>query len=109
MTPKSIFHPTMNTHLNEGCEYRERLGPDADPPTLLAYLSTRYRHSSSAEWATRIASGHVLIDDLPAHADSILREGCTLVWQRPSWIEPDAPKSFSVLYEDDDVIAVNKP
>lgn len=51
----------------------------------------------------------MLIDDLPATADSVLRAGCTLVWQRPPWIEPDAPKSFSVLYEDDDLIAVNKP
>ncbi len=109
MTSKSIRHPTTHTHLNEGCEYRERLGPDADSRTLLAYLSTRYRHSSSAEWATRIASGHVLIDDLPAHTDSVLRAGCALVWRRPPWIEPDAPKSFSVLHEDDDVIAVNKP
>ena len=48
--------------LNQGCEYREQLGPDADARTLLAYLSQRYRHSSPAEWATRIASGHVLID-----------------------------------------------
>jgi 23S rRNA pseudouridine1911/1915/1917 synthase len=109
MTSKSILHPATNTHLNEGCEYRERLGPSADSLTLLAYLSKRYRHSSSAEWATRIASGQVLIDGLPAHADSILRAGCALAWQRPPWIEPDAPRSFSVLYEDDDVIAVNKP
>jgi 23S rRNA pseudouridine1911/1915/1917 synthase len=106
---KSILHPATNTRLNDGCEYRERLGPDADSRTLLAYLSKRYRHSSSAEWATRIASGRVLIDDLPAHIDSILQAGCELAWQRPPWIEPDAPRSFSVLYEDDDVIAVNKP
>jgi len=32
-----------------------------------------------------------------------------LVWQRPPWIEPDAPRSFSILYEDDDVLAVAKP
>ena len=51
----------------------------------------------------------MLIDDLPAHADSVLRAGCALVWQRPPWIEPDAPKSFTVLYEDEDLIAVNKP
>ena len=109
MTSKSTHHPATNTHLNQGCEYREQLGPNADSRTLLAYLSHRYRHSSPAEWATRIASGHVLIDELPAHAESVLRTGCELVWQRPPWIEPDAPKSFSVLYEDDDLIAVNKP
>jgi 23S rRNA pseudouridine1911/1915/1917 synthase len=109
MTSNSTLLPAANTHLNDGCEYCERLGPDADGRTLLYYLSRRYRHSSSAEWATRIAAGHVLIDDRPAHTDSVLRAGGALVWQRPPWIEPDAPKSFSVLYEDDDVIAVNKP
>ncbi len=99
----------MSERFNQGCEYRERLGPDAHSRTLLAYLSHRYRHSSPTEWEARIASGHVLIDGLPAHAESVLRAGCQVVWQRPPWIEPDAPKSFSVLYEDDDLIAVNKP
>jgi 23S rRNA pseudouridine1911/1915/1917 synthase len=109
MTSKSILLPAESTLPNEGCEYREQLGPDADSLTLLDYLCTRYRHSSKEEWATRIASGHVLIDGLPAHADSIQHSGSMLLWQRPPWIEPDAPKSFSVLYEDDDLIAVNKP
>ena len=104
-----MLQPVTNTHPNEGCSYRGQLGMDADGCTLLAYLSRRYGHSSSAEWATRIASGHVLIDGLPAHADSVLRRGSALVWQRPPWIEPDAPKSFDLLYEDDDLLAVNKP
>jgi 23S rRNA pseudouridine1911/1915/1917 synthase len=99
----------MNKQLNEGCEYYERLGPDADGRMILDYLSHRYAHSSSAEWAARIASGHVLIDDLPAHVDIVLRRGCEMVWQRPPWIEPDAPKSFDLLYEDKDLLAVNKP
>jgi 23S rRNA pseudouridine1911/1915/1917 synthase len=99
----------MNTHFNEGCQYHEQLGLDADGQTLLDYLSRHYEHSSSEEWATRIASGHVLVDGLTAHADSVLRRGCSLMWHRPPWIEPDAPRSFSVLYEDDDLIAVNKP
>ncbi len=99
----------MNIHLNDGCEYHERLGLDADGRTLLYYLSRRYGHSSSEEWATRITSSHVLVDGLPANADSVLRRGCSLVWHRPPWIEPEAPRSFSILYEDDDLIAVNKP
>ena len=95
--------------LNEGCEYRERVGPEADNHTLLAYLSVRYRHSSSAQWAENIASGRVQIDAQPAHAETILRRGCEVSWQRPPWIEPDAPRSFTVLYEDDDLLAVGKP
>ena len=99
----------MSERLNEGYEYCERLGPDADARTLLAYLTRRYPHSSRTEWAGRIASDHVLIDGRPAHAESVLRRGCELVWQRPPWIEPDAPRTFSVLYEDNDLLAVAKP
>jgi 23S rRNA pseudouridine1911/1915/1917 synthase len=99
----------MNTILNSGCEYREQLGPDADGLTLLAYLSRRYIHSTPEEWASRIATGHLRIDSRPAHTETILRKGSNLVWHRPPWIEPDAPRKFSVLYEDDDILAVAKP
>ena len=40
MTATSSRLPSMGTRLNEGCEYRERLGPDAEAQTLLAYLSS---------------------------------------------------------------------
>jgi 23S rRNA pseudouridine1911/1915/1917 synthase len=99
----------MNTLFNEGCEYRELLGPDADAKMLLAYLSQRYDHSSSTEWTERIAAGLVLIDSQPVYANTLLKSGSELVWQRPPWVEPDAPRSFTVLYEDDDVLAVAKP
>jgi 23S rRNA pseudouridine1911/1915/1917 synthase len=99
----------MSDRLNEGYVYREKLGPDADTRTLLAYLSRSYPHSSQMEWAARIASGHVLIDGRPAGSERVLRRGCELVWQRPPWIEPDAPLTFSVLYEDNDLLAVAKP
>jgi len=95
--------------MNEGHAYHERLGEPANGLTLLQYLSKRYMHSSPDEWAARIASGHVHVDGLPAHADSVLRAGSEMLWQRPPWIEPDAPLSFDVLYEDDDLLAVNKP
>jgi 23S rRNA pseudouridine1911/1915/1917 synthase len=95
--------------INEGCAYHEQLDANSDGLTLLAYLSRHYRHSTTEEWAERIASGLVLIDSKPAHSETILRSGCELVWQRPPWIEPDAPRSFSILYEDEDLLAVAKP
>jgi 23S rRNA pseudouridine1911/1915/1917 synthase len=95
--------------MNNGCEYRELLGPDTDGRMLLDYLSMRYSHSSRGEWEARIVSGLVLIDSKPTHADTILRSGSELVWQRPPWLEPDAPRSFDLLYEDEDLIAIAKP
>ncbi len=100
---------TSNAVLNEGCEYREQLGETVDGQLLLMYLTRRYHHSSAEEWATRITAGRVRIDGNPAQPDSVLRHGSELVWHRPPWIEPDAPRSFSVLYEDDDLLAVAKP
>ncbi len=108
-TLETTILPATGINLNKGCEYREQLGPDADAQTLLGYLSQRYCHSSPAEWAARIESGYVLIDARRAHSKTVLRRGCELVWQRPPWIEPDAPKSFTVLYEDEDLLAVAKP
>jgi 23S rRNA pseudouridine1911/1915/1917 synthase len=99
----------MLSLLNEGCEYREQLGHDADGQTLLIYLSQHYNHSSSKDWSDRIASGLVLINSKPAHPETILRSGSELVWHRPPWVEPDAPRLFTVIYEDDDLLAVAKP
>jgi len=95
--------------LNQGYEYRERLERDAEGLTVLAYLSRRHRHSSATEWTARIAAGQVLIDSRAVHPGSVLRRGTTLVWRRPPWVEPDAPKSFAILYEDQDLLAVAKP
>lgn len=94
---------------NAGYTYHERLGPEIETLSLLTYLSCRHPHSTSAQWAARIAAGEVLIDGHPAQADSLLRRGSELVWQRPPWVEPAAPTNFDVLYEDADLLAVAKP
>lgn len=107
--PPSLSAANRPMILNDGCTYRERLGPEAHGQTVLAYLSQRYRHSSAAEWAARIEAGHVLIDAQPVSCAKLLQRGCELTWQRPPWREPEAPTSFTVLYEDADLIAVAKP
>lgn len=94
---------------NQGCTYRERLDARADGESVLDYLSRRYRHSSPEQWTERIAAGQVLVDGSAAQADTPLRVGSELIWQRPPWVEPEAPCTFSVLYEDDDLLAVAKP
>lgn len=99
----------IEPRLNNGCEYREQIGPDAAGQTVLEYLSQRYQHSSTTEWLDRIAAGHVLVDRKQAATGDRLRAGSDLVWRRPPWVEPEAPIGFSVLYEDQDVLAVAKP
>jgi 23S rRNA pseudouridine1911/1915/1917 synthase len=99
----------LNTTTNKGFEYRLQLGKDAEGRSLITYLSEQFTHSTENEWKLRIASGLVFVNDLPATPETILRTGSSLIWRRPPWIEPEAPETFSVLHEDDDLIAVDKP
>lgn len=94
---------------NDGFDYRERLGADAEGCGLLDYLAGRWRHSSAAEWEARLARGAVLLDDAPAGPGTVVRRGQTLRWRRPPWEEPAAPTDFDVLLEDRDLLAVSKP
>ena len=95
--------------LNEGFEYRERVGTGVSGLSVVSYLAGRYLHSTPAAWRERIASGQVLLDGAPALPETLLRAGQVLIWRRPPWQEPAAPLSYAVLFRDDHLLAVLKP
>lgn len=105
---QSIPKPATGSQ-NRGCNYHEIVGPAAGGQQLLTYLCQRYQHSTPDEWTANINSGRVLLDGQPARVDHILKRGEEVVWQRPPWIEPDAPCHIERLYEDADLLAVAKP
>ena len=57
----------------------------------------------------RLRRGEVELDGATAHAEAVLRPGQSLVWHRPPWAEPDVPLHFEVIYEDEAILAVDKP
>ena len=97
--------------LNRGHEYREQIGPRTEGSGLADHLTRRYPHTSSGEWHERIAAGLVLLDGARTEPHVRLRAGQVLIWKRPAWNEPELPESpsLAVLYEDDDLVAVDKP
>lgn len=99
----------MAARRNDGCEYRERIATKDAAQTVLTYLCQRYRHSTRAEWTARIHAGHIRIDNRVTQVGSVLRPGSELLWRRPPWVEPEADCDFTVLYEDADLLIVNKP
>jgi len=94
---------------NSGYAYRETVGPTSRGHTVLAHLAERYTHSSEAVWRARLARGEVVLDGRAARGDEPLQAGQTLVWNRPPWVEPDAPLCFALLHLDADLLAVAKP
>lgn len=95
--------------LNNGWEYRERLGAGVEGRTVLGYLAARYRHSDEATWRARIEAGEVSVDERPASVEQRLRPGQLLCWRRPPWDEPEVPLFFEFVYEDEDLLVVSKP
>jgi 23S rRNA pseudouridine1911/1915/1917 synthase len=95
--------------LNQGFEYRKRLGADAAGLRMIDYLTRCYSGFTQDEWLGRIESGCILLDGSPSNRDTILRPGRVLSWMRPPWKEPDAPTSFAILYRDEHMLGVAKP
>jgi len=95
--------------VNSGFAYRDRIGPAEEGETVLAYLARRYRHSGEGEWRERVAAGEVTVDEARAGADTVLRRGQEIVWNRRPWEEPAVPLAFAVLYRDESLLAVAKP
>lgn len=95
--------------LNHGWSYREQVGPDATGLTVLAYLTATRSHSTEAQWAARLHRGEVEIEGTRVGSDAVLNAGQTVVWHRPPWHEADVPTSFTVIHEDEAILAVNKP
>ena len=94
---------------NQGWTYQEVVKAKDRGKTLLEYYTSHYRHSNRTEWQTRIESGLVLINDAPADGKTILQGGESLTYHRPPWIEPSVPLNFDVLYQDRDLLVINKP
>lgn len=95
--------------MNNGAVYREIVGAHGHGTAVLAYLVATYCHSDEDTWRARIASGELSLDGTVATAATRLCAGQALCWSRPPWQEPDAPLDVTVLFEDDDVLAVHKP
>jgi 23S rRNA pseudouridine1911/1915/1917 synthase len=95
--------------VNQGFEYRARLGADAAGLSVLDHLARRYPHASRDEWMRRLESGRVLIDGRPVAAHTILKSGQVLAWLRPPWEEPCVPAAFAILYRGPGLLAVAKP
>lgn len=95
--------------LNHGFEYKKRLKADAAGLRMIDYLTRYYSAFTQEEWMSRIESDRVLVNGIPSNQNTILQPGRILSWMRPPWEEPEAPRSFAILYRDEHLLGVAKP
>lgn len=95
--------------LNRGYACTTIIGRAHHGQTLLTHLASLYPHSTVASWQEKLDLGEVTLNGVVANGSELLVAGQTLIWNRPPWREPDAPRHFEVLWEDPHLLAVNKP
>lgn len=103
-----IYNPRRVT-LNSGWTYRQQVGPEGAGLTVLEFLTATRLHSTSEEWAQRLERGEVEIEGRRATANCILHPGQIISWHRPPWDETVVPTNYRIIYEDESIVAVDKP
>jgi 23S rRNA pseudouridine1911/1915/1917 synthase len=95
--------------LNRGYAYTTTITTQFHGQTLLSHLASLYPHSTAQAWQRNLNNREVTLNGVTATGSELLTTGQTLIWNRPPWIEPDAPRHFNVLFDDPYLLAVNKP
>src|SRR5205809_2117656 len=123
---KPLWPPRRRCHslhsnymLNRGYACTTIISSKYHGQTLLSHLANLYPHSTPQAWQQKLNNGEVTLNGVTATGNESLTLGQTLVWNRPPWVEPawvepawldpDFPRHFEVLFEDDNLLAVNKP
>lgn len=76
---------------------------------LLDFITSRFTYRSREEWRQELDAGRFLLNGERAASLSLLAAGDRLVYLMPMLQEPPVDQSFVVLYEDEDLLVVDKP
>ncbi|MCP4451532.1 MAG: RluA family pseudouridine synthase [Planctomycetes bacterium] len=76
---------------------------------LDAWLSGRFTYHALDEWVTLIQTKRLLVNDLPSQADYVLCAGDVIAYHPVSLAEPEVSRDIRVLFEDEFILAINKP
>lgn len=82
---------------------------EAQGNTVVEYLSKRFTYFNSLQWQTEITEGRVLVNGETPFFDFVLKEKDKLLWQPEPYEEPEVPMEYTILYEDDDFLFIDKP
>ena len=99
----------FSSHINAGWVYRDCVDKSAAGQTVLEFYSSHYRHSKRSAWRHRIETGAIRVDGETARCDGVVQRGQQLAYHRAPWREPESPCCYELVWEDDDVVVVDKP
>jgi len=88
---------------------RYAIPPEAAGEVLAAFLARRFPYHTLAEWTELARAGRVLVNGAAAPPAQALRPADLVEYLADDIPEPPAPLAAPVLYEDEELLAVDKP
>lgn len=76
---------------------------------LSDYLAERFTYYDREGWTAQIMAGKLTVDGCNAAPDDLVGAGQTVTYDPGEFEEPPADLSYSIIYEDEWLLAVNKP
>ena len=76
---------------------------------LAKYLASRFTYRSLKEWEERIASGEITLNGKSVSCDYRLQLHDQIEYRPQDITEPDADLNYSIVYEDENFMVINKP
>ena len=89
--------------------FESRIGPHHAGKSLVGFLTDRFTYFNQSLWLEKIAAGDVLLNGLKASGQENLGSGDSVKYLALIQAEPPVPRSIPVIYEDEDLLIVNKP
>lgn len=88
---------------------RSRLADKQSFPSLLAFLAARFTYFDAAAWQKELEAGRLKLNGSTVRQDLPLPAGSLLEYSPPDRDEPSVATGWQVLYEDEELIVVDKP
>jgi len=77
--------------------------------TMLDFLSKRFTYYSSDRWEQLIRDGKIKVNDIISVSGKSLKEGDVVSFENDIIKEPPVIKDYTILFEDEDLLVVDKP
>lgn len=84
--------------------------PEYSGQRMLDFLASRFTYRSRDEWQQELLAHRFLLNGGQAlNPQTLLQAGDRLIYLLPEIVEPPVDTNYAVLYEDADLLAVDKP
>ncbi|MBD3322575.1 MAG: RluA family pseudouridine synthase [Chitinivibrionales bacterium] len=90
-------------------KFSSEVPPYFSDTALIEYLSRRFTYLPSEDWRKHVMAGRVLVNDNFVSPDTPVCRGDRVTYKPLPFTEPAANLAYSIIYEDEWFVGVNKP